>query len=701
MNILLCTLGASWAVIPEVFGFVAPEVLDLYAHHPQRSTLDELRRASALAAPNELWICTTEGEKTLSSLKNLREWWQGIGAPMPLRVWRAAGTNELATQEECTHIRELTLRVALLASERCQDGQLMLSLAGGRKTMSADLQWAGTLFGAAALFHVVGPERLDDAIGRNATPALFTAPLSAKLARAIMPLIVGSSRRDDLLDVELEGQRINAERFPLPLAAPLTDCNWPPPADGPTLTQDIIRRQQEGSRLFGNFIAHLAQSESHENWRSLYRLPPARIAALRETPLGPDDRDWLTRLPKADLHRHLGGCLSLEAQRSVGQAVWNSLDAAAQGDAMTAVKPLLAIGTDWPWSWPETLRGPNRAGRVAALLVHASETVLERNLYGVTRPRVALRTCHEHGFAAYERPGELTGSAILTHPAALEPYAQALVEQARAENLAYVELRGSPHKYRDEDPGGFVRDLAAALSRAGANQSGQEHSPLIRFIWILDRRDPERLRTVIKQAVATHASPNGFLVGLDLAGDEQNPLGEPEALAPGFLPAFKECLPLTIHAGEGESAANIWQAAYHLHADRIGHGLTLADNAALATRFHNRGIGLELCPTSNREVVGFHDPGVPETRSLPTYPLRRFIELGLPVTLCTDNPGISRTTLTDEYLTASRMTEGKLSRWEALALIKQGFSLAFLPASERETLIKRMDQVIYQQVNQA
>ena len=65
---------------------------------------------------------------------------------------------------------------------------------------------------------------------------------------------------------------------------------------------------------------------------------------------------------------------------------------------------------------------------------------------------------------------------------------------------------------------------------------------------------------------------------------------------------------LAAGAGEGESPENIWQAAYHLHADRIGHGLTLTANPQLAARFRDRGICLELCPSSNREVVGFADP---------------------------------------------------------------------------------------------
>lgn len=69
--------------------------------------------------------------------------------------------------------------------------------------------------------------------------------------------------------------------------------------------------------------------------------------------------------------------------------------------------------------------------------------------------------------------------------------------------------------------------------------------------------------------------------------------------------------------------------------------------------------------------------------------------MGLPVTLCTDNPAISRTTLTGEYLAAARMSEGGLTQWEALALMRQAFVHAFLPAAEREALLKRVDALVF------
>lgn len=88
-NILVCTVGASWAVVPEVFGFVAPDLLALYEHHPQRSTLESSRRDHALQSPDELWLITTAGKQTEHSIRCIERWWQLLGWPMPMRVWVA------------------------------------------------------------------------------------------------------------------------------------------------------------------------------------------------------------------------------------------------------------------------------------------------------------------------------------------------------------------------------------------------------------------------------------------------------------------------------------------------------------------------------------------------------------------------------------------------------------------------------------
>lgn len=690
-HILLCTLGASWAVIPEAYALLAPENLPLYRHHPDRASLDHIRADYGLEPPEELWVCTTQGQKTREGIATLTAWRECLARPPLLRVWQAAGSDELASHEECRHMRELIFRVALLASEHSRGGQLVLSLAGGRKTMSADLQEAGALFGCRALLHVVGKESLPPELRTGASAELLSQPLSPDLCPHVLPLVIGSGRRSELLDVDFNGQgAVAAERFAVPLPAPQTPVAWP--TDGIWLNTEIAARQRDGSRLLGNFLASLSQTEHHENWRGLYRLPPARIDELRKTPLDANHRPWLLALPKADLHRHVGGCLDLAAQIEVGHAVWADLSATQRDAALCRVAGLLKAGADWAWDWPERIREPQalRSHAIAALLTQCDPQRLAHELYGKTEPRVGLKY-GEHGFAAYERPGELTGSAILSHPAAIEAYARAIVQQAVAEGLCYAELRGSPQKYG----AGFLAHFFAALQQAKA-MLPEGPKPEFRFIVIADRKDRAGIRKVVELAVRAKEELDHFVVGLDLAGDEGTT--RPEELAPEFLPAFRACLPITIHAGEGESAENIWQAAYQLHADRIGHGLSLKDNPHLAQRFRDRGICLELCPTSNREVIGYADPQLTASGSLPPYPLLDLWRSGLPLTLCTDNPGISRTSLADEYLAAARMTRGQLNQWDALAMIKQAFAHAFLPADQREQLMKWVDAAIYRQL---
>jgi adenosine deaminase len=587
------------------------------------------------------------------------------------------------------------VRIRLKAHDYAAGGQVVMSLAGGRKTMSADMQWAASLFGCQALLHVVSDDQgLRNSAMAEPTVNIFSRALNPEYARLITPLIVGQTSRNDLLDISIDGVgAISSQDYPLELPEANQAKHYKLAAL--TLSHELSKREKESSRLLGNYLETISRQESHENWRSLYRLSPRQINYLRATKLDKNFKEWLIKIPKADLHRHMGGCLDINAQQQVAKVIWQTLSALEQQQALEACQ-LLLESTAWPWDWPEQLKQPAelRSHKTAAILLYASAEQLQTHLWACTEPRVNLKA-HPQGFAAYERPGELTGSALLSHPASIKPYAQALVKQAVAEGLAYVELRGSPQKYAQ--PGvAFLSQLDQALHES-MQSLPQEKRPRFRFIIIVDRRDNQEqsIKDTIQLAVAAKNHLPEFMAGLDMAGDEKKT--SPEEIAHLFTPAFAECLSISIHAGEGEAADSIWQAAYHLHADRIGHGLSLHENDNLAQRFRDRNICLELCPSSNREVVGFYDPDYPATYAFKEYPIMAFwTTQGLPLTICTDNPGISRTSLADEYLTVARMCNHQLSLWDALAMIKQGFVHAFLPGKEKEQLIKGIDKQLYQ-----
>ncbi|MCX8072520.1 MAG: CRISPR-associated ring nuclease [Candidatus Binatia bacterium] len=697
-SILLCTLGASWAVVPEVYAVVAPDILDLFRHHERRERFRQETLSRGIAPPDEVWVATTGG--TEEQRQALLACWNQITDAPPLKIWVARRTHDLGSTEECDEMRELLFRLTFHAAHNGQHQALVLSVAGGRKTMSADLQWAGSVFGARACVHVIDrnlPEPL-----RRPTPDLFTAPLKPELANSLEPVFFGPLERSDLLDVQTaEFPLLDPEEFPIEgEALPSSSTTaitilWEHRA--PSLVDVWRARERARPRIYVGHLKHLLEQEPRPNWYGLYRLSPRHIEALRRHTVGPQLRTWLTALPKADLHCHLGGVLDVAQQREVARVVWDLLSQRERQRALERVK-VWYREKEWPANWPNLLgRGRDRLNAATAILCNLSEGELVERLYRTTEPRVGLRA--GLGFRAYEIPGELSGSALLQSEPAVREYVRQTYTRLRRDGVCYCELRCSPHKYLcdhtgEGNIGRFLLVFDDALREAQQEDPGLD----IRLLIVLDRRRELSLAD-IKAIIRARRSHQHLIVGVDIAGDESTAprFGE---LARLLNPVFRECLPLTIHAGEGESAHNIWQAVYRLHAERVGHGLTLHEHPELAQRLRDRGIAIELCPTSNVEVVGYYDPEVDTTWNRPEYPLRSYLQdLGLDVVLCTDNPGISRTSLADEYLRAARMCGG-LNVWQLLALVRAGFEHAFLPAAERSSLLRRYDAEVVEKVTQ-
>jgi adenosine deaminase/aminodeoxyfutalosine deaminase len=96
--------------------------------------------------------------------------------------------------------------------------------------------------------------------------------------------------------------------------------------------------------------------------------------------------------------------------------------------------------------------------------------------------------------------------------------------------------------------------------------------------------------------VATEIRPDG-LVSFGLGGPE---LGVPRAqFAPHFRAALAEGLHSVPHAGESTGPETIWDSLVHLGAERIGHGIAAAGDARLVEYLRDNAIPLEVCPTSN------------------------------------------------------------------------------------------------------
>jgi aminodeoxyfutalosine deaminase len=104
------------------------------------------------------------------------------------------------------------------------------------------------------------------------------------------------------------------------------------------------------------------------------------------------------------------------------------------------------------------------------------------------------------------------------------------------------------------------------------------------------------------------------------------------------------------HAGEVAGPASVRGALDALHADRIRHGLAAVEDPALMRELVDRGIVLDVCPTSNLLT------GVVAT--LDEHPLRRLIEAGVSCSVSTDDPAFFNTDLTREYEVARSLGLG-------------------------------------------
>jgi len=672
-NILITTLGGTWKVVPELLGFTNPGQVDFYKGHPDAARFSQCRRAAGISPVNEVWLISTEGAPSEKALAALDHWHQSLAhnKPFAVHILKTAGIEDPATEEECRYMAECIFRVVLRCSELKGDGQLLISLAGGRKTMSADIQNAAMLFGCDALLHVI------------------------QAGNDIRPLVVGQYRRNPLLDVEDRRLKpITSERFPF------TRKNGRLFVSDFALTEDIWDRQKTAGFLYSNHTNRLMQQEKISNFLALYNLPPALIKRMKTQRVGINpatetgEMAWLSKLPKAELHCHLGGVA--DAGEMIEMAAVNLEQVKAYEKALSEKLREWRDEVDAGLIGPEHFKSirtavpgvpPPVSVSAFILLFEKDPKQLDQIIFKeYQNPEMFCAV----GIDAYERLGDLQGSGLLQSEGSLRAVCRILLRKARAHHVKHLEVRCSPINYVE---GGLRPENVARIIE---EELSSDHGLNTTVLFIASRHGKmSKVHEHIELAESLmEKDSNGFpnLCGFDLAGNERS--GQLSEIRRAFMPMMEKCMHFTIHAGETENVQKIWEAVYHLNAERVGHGLKLLDNPRLMDRFKDRKIAIEMCPSSNFQIVGFQDNYLPETGGLKLYPLKKYLDAGLRVTVNTDNPGISRTDFTLELHRAARLTPGGLSLWEILLLIRNSFRAAFTGSEKRHQLIREAEAEI-------
>lgn len=263
-------------------------------------------------------------------------------------------------------------------------------------------------------------------------------------------------------------------------------------------------------------------------------------------------------------------------------------------------------------------------------------------------------------------------------PEIIQRFVYEAVADAAEDNVHYLELRFSPQALSRVY--GFPLESAADWVIEAADRAAKEYGIKVGLIVTLVRHDPMEQAKHVAQ-VAIDRKHRG-IVGLDLAGDEVR--YPPEPFIPFFKEAKQEGLGVTIHAGEWASAYGVVQALEKLEADRIGHGIRALENSKVLRLVRERKPTFEVCLTSNLQT------GV--VMKMAHHPFMDMIDVGLPVTLNTDDPTVSDCTLTDEFETA--VSAFNLTYPLLREMTLNAAKSAFLPVPARKELVAYFEDVL-------
>lgn len=248
------------------------------------------------------------------------------------------------------------------------------------------------------------------------------------------------------------------------------------------------------------------------------------------------------------------------------------------------------------------------------------------------------------------------------------------IEDAAKDNVRYMELRFTPVALSRAErfPLHDVMDWVSISAREAAKQYGI----IVRLIASVNRHESTDLAEQVAWLAAEHVDDG--IVGLDLAGSEA------EFPAAPFVGIFKEAkqvgLHVTIHAGEWGPAIHVKEAIEEFEAERVGHGVRVLEDKNITALARERQTALEVCITSN------YQSGV--VAALDEHPLMRLMDEGLNVTINTDDPSISRITLSHEYYAACEdlhMQQNALKK-RIVAAAQAGF----LSNMEKENLVSQL-----------
>ena len=325
------------------------------------------------------------------------------------------------------------------------------------------------------------------------------------------------------------------------------------------------------------------------------------------------------------------------------------------------------------------------------------KVLLHEPLAGGLRPQTLLELCQQRNvpmpantaddLAAWLLANSHSGSleryltgfsltvAAMASEAACERVAFEAAEDARLDGCVLAEFRMAPLLLEEYGLSGEA--VIEALLR------GLKKSTLPSGFIVCAMRTDAPDVTAKSARLASRYRDQG-VIGFDLAGAERGFPPTPHREAINI--ARDAGLGISLHAGEADEGSRVLEAA-ELGATRIGHGVHIMyapDNVQQRIwieEARRHALHFEVCPTSN-----VHTGIAP---SVSAHPLRSMIEVGLSVSVSTDNRLMSCVTLSDELRAAHEQNGVSLAAIRQM--MREAAHASFLPEAARQAALQALD----------
>ena len=261
----------------------------------------------------------------------------------------------------------------------------------------------------------------------------------------------------------------------------------------------------------------------------------------------------------------------------------------------------------------------------------------------------------------------------IASPQAFERIAWEFFEDSARQNVKLLEVRFSP----DWAFSGHDLDWDAALDgllRAKAKAESQ-FGMAIGLIAITSRSmGAESCEKTVDWAIRHR----DVIHGIDLADSEtQHPISE---FVRPVLRAKDAGLGITIHSGEDTPASAVIETIQAVGPERIGHGIHIIEDMAAVEMVIEHGITLEVNPWSNYLTNS--------VTTIESHPLKKLFDLGVRVTINSDDPEILETNLNNEYRIAHEVLGMSLEEIETCN--RFAVEASFLSEAEKSATMKEL-----------